>query len=382
MVDDQNHLRWYRSLGYEGFAPPQLTEGPKFARQQSDAFAVLLADMTGDGLTDVVHVSNSGVAYWPNLGHGRFGARVRMDHSPRMDRGELFNAQRVLLADVDGSGTTDMIYLTAGGGANVYLNQSGNSWAEPIFIPSVPEAGSLSSINVVDLLGRGLPCLCWTSPNTPGGGPPTLQYLELMGESKPNQLTSYCNGAGLETSFEYCPSTKFYLADEKSGHPWITRLPFPVQCVSTISNIDTVSFTKSTSMYAYHNGFYDNIECEFRGFGHVDCWESEDLAAASGLPKLQTTPRHSRTWYFTGSSLCDSQDLWTVKELIKVGPSQMPSVPEGGAEFQEAQRALKGLMLRSEAYCNVVGVDELPMLFETSQRNYTVVMEQGITVSG
>ncbi|KAI1505998.1 65kDa B protein-domain-containing protein [Biscogniauxia marginata] len=383
VVDDQNHLKWYSSQGYGGFAPARLEEGPKVPQQQSDAFAVLLADMTGDGLTDVVHVCNSDVTYWPNLGHGRFGARVRMDNSPRMDCDELFTAQRVLLADVDGSGSADMVYLTAGGGANVYLNQSGNSWAQPIFLPSVPDLNGLSSINIVDLLGRGLPCLCWTSPNAPGGSPPTLQYMELMGENKPNQLTRYRNGAGFEASFKYCPSTKSYLDDEKSGRPWTTRLPFPVQCVSTITTIDNVALTKSTSTYAYHDGFYDSIECEFRGFGHVDCWESEDLAATSGLLKLQTPPRHSHTWYHTGSPLYGSLfSQWTSNELIKLGPSQMPSAPEGGAEFREAQRALKGLIVHSEVYCNAVGATESSMLFETSQSNYTVVMEQGIAVPG
>ncbi|KAI8946082.1 virulence plasmid 65kDa B protein-domain-containing protein [Xylaria longipes] len=383
MVDDQNHLRWYRSLGCAGFAPARLEKGPRVPQQQSDAFAVLLADMTGDGLTDVVHVCNSDIAYWPNLGHGHFGARVRMDRSPSLDSDELFTAQRVLLADVDGTGSADMIYLIPGGGANIYLNQSGNSWSEPILLASVPDLSDLSSINIVDLLGRGLPCLCWTSPNTPGCGPLTLQYMELMGKNRPNQLTRYRNGAGLETSFEYCPSTKFYLADEESGRPWTTRLPFPVQCVSTITNIDNVALTRSTSTYAYHDGFYDSIECEFRGFGHVDCWESEDLAAASGLFKLQAPPRHSRTWYHTGSPLCNSSlDQWTKNELIKIGPSQMPSVPKDGAELRESKRALKGLVLRSEAYSDGGGAAGSSMLFETSESSYIVVMEQGIPIPG
>ena len=36
---------------------------------------VRLADMTGDGLNDIVRVHAGRIDYWPNLGYGRFGAR-------------------------------------------------------------------------------------------------------------------------------------------------------------------------------------------------------------------------------------------------------------------------------------------------------------------
>ena len=41
--------------------------------------------MSGDGLTDLVRIRNGEVCYWPNLGYGRFGAKVTMDRSPRFD---------------------------------------------------------------------------------------------------------------------------------------------------------------------------------------------------------------------------------------------------------------------------------------------------------
>ena len=45
--------------------------------------AVFLADMSGDGLTDLVRIRNAEVCYWPNLGHGRFVlvARPRQRHA-------------------------------------------------------------------------------------------------------------------------------------------------------------------------------------------------------------------------------------------------------------------------------------------------------------
>ena len=43
---------------------------------------IQLADMTGDGLVDIVRVRNGEVSYWPNLGYGRFGAKVTLENSP------------------------------------------------------------------------------------------------------------------------------------------------------------------------------------------------------------------------------------------------------------------------------------------------------------
>jgi hypothetical protein len=41
--------------------------------------------MNGDGLSDLVRVRNGEVCYWPNLGYGRFGARVSMDGAPHLE---------------------------------------------------------------------------------------------------------------------------------------------------------------------------------------------------------------------------------------------------------------------------------------------------------
>ena len=71
-------------------------------------------NMSGDGLADLVRIRNGNICYWPNLGHGRFGAKVQMSGSMRFDYYDRFDPKRIRLADVDGSGTTDIIYLNHG----------------------------------------------------------------------------------------------------------------------------------------------------------------------------------------------------------------------------------------------------------------------------
>jgi hypothetical protein len=79
---------WHPSLGTDGFGPGVRVDvdqdedvAPRVVFSDSTQ-TVLLADLTGDGLADIVRVRNGDVSYWPNLGYGRFGARVATDNAP------------------------------------------------------------------------------------------------------------------------------------------------------------------------------------------------------------------------------------------------------------------------------------------------------------
>jgi hypothetical protein len=70
----RNVFVWYASKGKEGFessgrVAKSLDEekGPSIVFADSTQ-SILLADMSGDGLMDIVRIRNSNIAYWPNLG--------------------------------------------------------------------------------------------------------------------------------------------------------------------------------------------------------------------------------------------------------------------------------------------------------------------------
>src|SRR6266567_9544641 len=83
---------------------------------------------------------------------------------------------------------------------------------------------------------------------------------------------------GAETLIAYAPSTQFYLEDKIAGRPWVTRLPFPVHVVERVETIDRVSRNRFVTRYAYHHGYFDGLEREFRGFGMVEQWDTEQFA--------------------------------------------------------------------------------------------------------
>ena len=157
---------------------------------------------------------------------------------------------------------------------------------------------NVASVAAVDLLGNGTACLVWSSP-LPGASRVPMQYLNLMAEGKPHLLVRTVNNLGAETRVHYAPSTYFYLQDKYAGQPWVTKLPFPVHVVERVETFDAISQNRFVTRYAYHHGYFDGPEREFRGFGMVEKFDTEAFAAPTMAvrcqrPRTSTKPRTCR----------------------------------------------------------------------------------------
>lgn len=389
LITEDVAFRWHPSLRDEGFgsalrvpAPGDEDEGPRVLFSDP-AQSIYLADMSGDGLTDIVRIRNGEVCYWPNLGYCRFGSKIVLGQSPWFDSPGLFDSRRVRLADTDGSGPTDILYITADE-VHVYLNQSGNSLSPRRILSGLPSPGA-QFVSLVDFLGRGTACLVWSSPLRSYGGQP-LRYVDLMRGKKPHLLTRIDNNMGVETAIEYTSSTEFYLADKAAGHPWITSLPFPVQVVKRTEISDAVSKHRFVSTRSYHHGYYDGVEREFRGFGRVDQRDAEQFASGTlnEDATLYVPPVLTRTWYHTGIFLGmgrvsrhlsdeyyrppgDDADIGLPDTVLS--PDLLPE------EAREACRALKGAVLRQEVYAED-GSEQSDRPYSATESNSTVRLLQ------
>ncbi|MDP1822771.1 MAG: SpvB/TcaC N-terminal domain-containing protein [Archangium sp.] len=362
LIAEDNVFDWHSSLGDQGFTsalrvtqPRDEELGPRLVFNDATE-SVFLADFCGDGLTDLVRVRSSEVCYWPNLGYGRFGPKVTLDNSPAFDSVDQFDPRRIRLADIDGSGATDIIYLHRDG-ARVYFNQSGNRLTGAKVLHALPPGTPLHSVMTADLLGNGTACLVWSSP-LPGDALVPVRYLDLMGGQKPHLLTTTRNNLGAETTVEYASSTRFYLADKAAGTPWVTKLPYPVHVVTRVTTHDAVTQNRFATRYSYHHGHFDGGEREFRGFGRVDSFDTEEYSSFAQLPApisdlaSHVPPVLTKTWFHTG--ICAGRDVSRhLATEYYAAPGLSDSVLPGGLtveEEAEACRALKGSMLRQEVY--------------------------------
>ncbi|MEU1192737.1 SpvB/TcaC N-terminal domain-containing protein [Streptomyces sp. NPDC005859] len=423
LVTEGEALTWYPSAGEAGFGPgvrvPTALTDERGARLvfADGEHVIFVADMSGDGLADLVRVRHDQVCYWPNLGYGRFGERVVMDDPPLLDPPDVFDPRRVLLTDLDGAGPQDLLYAGTGG-VRAFRNLAGNRWSKaPVDLATFPTPDSLATI---DLLGTGTPCLVWSSA-LPGTTHAPLRYLELMPEGKPHLLVGVQNNLGAETKITYASSTSFYLADQAAGRPWATHLPFPVHVVDRVDTVDHINRSRFVTRYAYHHGHFDGEEREFRGFACVDQWDTaqfaalsasddlpahwpvpENLDAASHVPPVRTT-----TWYHTGAFTQGrevSQAL--AREYYREGdasrhvaglgdtdfvallrpdqpPPPMRRLPNGTLvpwplspeEMRQTYRALRGSVLRQEVYAED-GIEASDRPYSVGERSYAVEVVQ------
>jgi hypothetical protein len=228
--------------------------------------------MSGDGLPDIVLIHDGNVEYWPNLGHGHWGRRLAMRHGPRFPYG--YDPRRLLVGDVDGDGLADLVYVDHCQ-VHLWLNRSGNSWSDEIIIPGTPPVTDIDNIRLVDLHGTGVSGVLWTSDAT-GFNRNRMMFLDLIGGVKPYLLNDMDNHLGAVTRVEYKPSTHYYLEDQKTpARRWRTPLPFPVHVVAKVEALDRISQGKLTTEYTYHHGYWDGAEREFRGFGMVEQRDTE-----------------------------------------------------------------------------------------------------------
>lgn len=388
---DQETITYYPSKGTEGFGEPvrvwRRSDLP-LPRQETKTEAVKFADMFGSGMQHLVKVANGSVQCWPNLGYGRFGEPVSMENAPYFADG--LDESRLFLVDVDGSGTADLIYAYPDR-IDVYLNQSGHSFREPFSVPLPASWDRINQLQFADVHGNGTTSLVFSEEY------PTTRHwcYDFCSRQKPYLLTRIENQCGAETRISYRSSTYFYMKDKENEFFWQQHLPFPVQVVEKVESIDWISQATMCTRYAYHHGYYDSVEREFRGFGMVERTDAETLSAEA--EPTDVPPVWSKSWYHTGA-VAESGELSRqfAREYYQGDPQAYP-FPDStlvqttaagqpprdvidGETFRQASRSLKGQLLRREVYAPAAAVafdDQDPAApYTVEEMNYCVRLLQ------
>lgn len=375
-------VRYYPARGEAGYGAPvdqpaaQVgADAPPPATPLNPHMLVRFGDLCGAG-RQRVRIENGRVTCWPSLGYGRFGPPVDLGSAPLL--GAEFDARRVFLADLDGSGVSDIVYAESEQ-LLIYANQSGNGFAsEPLVVPLPARCCYPDQIKIADARGNGWDCVIFTEDLTQ----PRQWLLDLCGGAKPYMLNRVSNSLGVETRIEYASSTRFGLADRDAGRRWLTALAAPTQVVSRVEEYERVSGQCKITEYAYRNGAYDGIERQFRGFGMIERRETEPLPdPAPGVASPAST-RVTRVWYHTGLMEADEEaaDQAYADDTAAYGmPGTLYEWSQGFVPdpetLRQARVAMAGNALREEVY-GLDGAATQGVPYSIAQNRYRVRLLQ------
>lgn len=265
---NQTPLAFFNENRGETWSIPKVLQRDSLPNLNEHRNRIRFADMTGDGMPDLVMLRSRQIVFYPNLGHGRWGDPKIMANSPEFDVPDAEND--VYLADINGDGTSDLI-LVGVGVIRIFLNSGGQRFADVIVLSRTPRFGSRGVV-LTDMLGTGTVGILWsgTTADIQSVG---YWYLDPTNGVKPYLLTSIDNGRGLTTTIEYGTSVQESVDDRDEGIDRTGYLPFAVQIVRRITEADSVIGQSRTIEYRYHNGNYDRFGREYLGYGTVDAYQ-------------------------------------------------------------------------------------------------------------
>ncbi|MEZ5326894.1 MAG: toxin TcdB middle/N-terminal domain-containing protein [Verrucomicrobiales bacterium] len=296
-LDFDKHTDIIQSLGGEGYRIWFNREGREYSHRvpaspESEKFydftesGVEIADMNGDRVPDIAHLRPTGIRLTAGLGHGAFDGERTMI-IPDAEDLSADQLKRARLQDVSGDGLADLVVERADGNDLWFWENRGNWTLGPKrVITGMPASlGIDSELRWADLNGNGTVDLVFG--DSAADGPERIRMVDIGRLAgcvpRPHLLRHIDNGIGQRTEIVYETSTFFMLADgtDESGsytYSWPHSLPFPVDVVSAIHVSDSLGNTY-ISKFSYHDGYYDPVEKQFRGFARAEQTDLGDPTA-------------------------------------------------------------------------------------------------------
>lgn len=341
-----NDACWTPAQTVDSAGPVPLPVAGRNARR-----AVIFSDVLGSGQQHLVEIGADGVTVWPTLGYGRFGDARKLPGFSVL--AEEFSPSRLYLADTDGSGANDILYVESDR-IRIFLNESGNRFTEtaPVRFPDGVRFDDSCQLQMADLQGLGVTDILLTLTH-----PQVQHWCCHLNTSRPWLLSAMNNNMGTHHTFTYRSSVHYWLEEKKQAPDAVCHLPFPVHTLWKHTAADEITGNRLTSEARYYQGVWDAQERELRGFARV---EQRDTTLTPAT-ETDTPPLLIRNWYATGVENIDSQlfsqywqddthhlAFYTPKLTVWQNNSDQPLPAQDDRWW--LQRAFRGCLLRSESY--------------------------------
>jgi RHS repeat-associated protein len=239
-----------------------------------DRPGIELVDFNGDRVPDLTRITFDAVRVIAGLGYGQFTDETVIP-LPDGDGLSVEQLSHAKLQDIDGDGLADLVVEEASPGVLwFWLNRGNYSFDSKRIVTDLPLPVGKIRVKWADMNGNGTTDLVIADDEAI----PRLTVIDigaLLGAvPRANLLKEMRNGLGAVTRLEYRSSTDYLLADgtDTNGvyqYSWRYPMPFPVDVVSSEVVSDSLGNTMETR-FGYHDGFYDPVEKQFRGFARAE----------------------------------------------------------------------------------------------------------------
>ncbi len=348
VVADDGGLRWYPSTGDRGFDDPVVLRFPARAPLRPRRLRIderqtcFVADMTGDGIIDLVRLRSGELTYWPGLGHGNFGEPVIMQDAPEFAHDNLSNAH-VLFCDMTGTGACDVVWIDEGE-VHLWKNIGGVRFEAPLRCRADGISPRQQNIAAVDLYGTGRDCIVWAERSLLSQKNAVVKVLGFSGQAPVGMLVGAQNELGGSTSITFHSLAHLFANARRNGDDQLMLIPSPRFVAVSVRNADEVTGTTHERTLNYRHPMYDTSQRRFLGFCFTEVrhktvtihtwrhlgmsYEGDDVAEELAEEWFED-PRTQRRVHGKGNTF----------------PSEMPTLVR-----DVAMASLEGVVLREERY--------------------------------
>jgi RHS repeat-associated protein len=345
----EGYTTWF-NLADGGYSRATRTPGASFQDRVmlfSDP-GVQLADMNGDRLSDVVQVTPTALVVALAKGRGTYATAFEIPiPDTDLTGGPGGQVSRAKIADANGDGLDDLVLERAEANTLwVWLNRGNRTLSPRIVVTGLPDQDSTATaVRWADMNGNGTTDLVYAD-SAAASRLRVLDLGELLGGSAhPNLLVRIENGLGVTTTLTWRSSTELAVAAGAAGEPWTVTVPFPVQVVTrveTSTGLD-VDATPGVDHYLkdllFRDGFYEDRERAFRGFAQVTVTEPGDSSAPT---------RVTRHAFYTGGPDGEDNDGDGLVDEVSPQSHREEDALKGMLKSLEARTAAGAVLTRDE----------------------------------